>query len=287
MKPTVSSFACALAAILVVLCGGRAAHAQKFEPEVVTRTTDIAAAKEKSEAGRVLAEISAGSIELTVDANADAPRIEAEFTVDGLDQKDVARRAELAKLYAERAADQTVVVKPMFAGKPMPRDRVKLRIVMPSAGDTNLRAVAGDITVTGTTGKLKIATKKGDVRVASHAGNIDVSAGSGAVELRAIGGGVRAVATDGALTIELADGNDLPFEAETRTGELRVEVGADFDGLVKMHSTGGRIDVRDSAGRARVPHAGDHSKTVEIGAASGQSELRSTTGAIKLTIRSK
>ena len=113
------------------------------------------------------------------------------------------------------------------------------------------------------------------------------SAAQGYVELLGIGGAVKALATDGALTISLADGNDHPFDAQTRTGELRVEVGVDFDGVVKMHSTGGRLDVRDSAGRTRVPNAGDHSKTVEVGAASDQSELRSTTGAVRLTVRAK
>jgi len=179
------------------------------------------------------------------------------------------------------------VVKPILAGKAMPRDRVKLRVVMPSVGDASLRAASGDVTVEGTGGKLKIVTKKGDVRVKNHAGGVDVNGAGGLVELLGIGGAVKALATDGALTISLADGNDHPFDAQTRTGELRVEVGVDFDGVVKMHSTGGRLDVRDSAGRTRVPNAGDHSKTVEVGAASDQSELRSTTGAVRLTVRAK
>jgi hypothetical protein len=272
--------------VSAVACTG-GAYAQKFDPQVVVRTADVAAAREKGVAERLLVEIVDGSIEVTVDANADVPRIEAEFTVDGGDPKDVARRAELAKLYAERAADQTVVVKPILAGKAMPRDRVKLRVVMPSVGDASLRAASGDVTVEGTGGKLKIVTKKGDVRVKNHAGGVDVNGAGGLVELLGIGGAVKALATDGALTISLADGNDHPFDAQTRTGELRVEVGVDFDGVVKMHSTGGRLDVRDSAGRTRVPNAGDHSKTVEVGAASDQSELRSTTGAVRLTVRAK
>ncbi len=261
--------------------------AQETVIQTVERIVDIAAAKAEGHAERIMAEASNGSIELVVDATLDAPHIEATFTVEGEDEKDVARRAELVKLFAERAADQTLVVRPIFPGKEMPRDTVRVRIVVPKSGDCTLRSANGALTVTGTAGKLKLNAKNGAIRVERHTGSVDANAANGAIEILHAGGEVRASAANGAITVSLADGNDLPFEIETRTGSVRVEVGTDFDGIVKMHTTGGELSVSDSGKRARTPQSTDHARTIEIGAAGVTSEARSTTGSVKLTIRAK
>lgn len=264
------------------------AHAgDEVEPAKVERTADLAAAREAGFAERVIAEIASGSLELVVDASISRPRIEAEFTVDGEDEKDVKRRSELVKLFAERVADQTIVVQPMFPGKPMAHDAARIRIIVPKTGDASLKSTKGAIKAAGTAGKLKTMTKEGAIRVERHAGSIDASADAGAIELLDAGGEVRVAAGDGAVTVVLANGNDLPFDIETRNGLVKLEVGSDFDGVVKMHSTSGKIDLSDSGKRARVPQSSDHSRTVEIGAAGGHSEVRTTAGAIKLKIRTK
>lgn len=273
----------------ILVAAPLSAHAQeeKVATGSVERTAEIAASKDQAAADRVIAEIGAGSIELVVDANRDAAHIEADFTIDGRDDKDVKRRTELVKLYAERAADQTIVVQPMFPGKAMPRDSVRVRIVVPKSGEVTIRSVAGSITTTGTAGKMKLTTKSGAVKVKDHAGSLDVHAGDGPVEIAGARAEVRVNAGNGAVAVSLADGNDLPFEIEARNGEVRVEVGAAFDGIVKMHTTAGDLDVSDPAKRSRLPQTTDHSKTVEIGAATGNSEIRTTTGSIRLAIRSK
>jgi hypothetical protein len=264
------------------------AHAgDDVDPAKVERTADLAAAREAGVAERVIAEVAAGSLELVVDPNISRPRIEAEFTVDGEDEKDVKRRSELVKLFAERVADQTIVVQPMFPGKPMERDAARIRITVPKAGDASLKGTKGAVKAVGTSGKLKASTKEGAIRIERHAGSVDASADAGAIEIVDAGGEVRVAAGDGAVTVVLADGNDLPFDIETRNGLVRLEVGADFDGIVKMHSTSGKIDLSDPGKRARVPQSSDHSKTVEIGAAGGHSEVRTTAGAIKLKVRAK
>ena len=264
------------------------AHAgDDVDPAKVERTADLAAAREAGLAERVIAEVAAGSLELVVDPNISRPRIEAEFTVDGEDEKDVKRRSELVKLFAERVADQTIVVQPMFPGKPMERDAARIRITVPKAGDTSLKSTTGAIKSTGTAGRLKVATKRGAIRVERHAGSLDASGDAGIIEILEAGGEVRVATGDGAVTVVLANGNDLPFDIETRNGTVKLEVAADFDGVVKMHATNARIDVNDSGKHARIPQSSDHSKTVEVGAAGGHSEVRTTAGAIKMKIRAK
>ena len=110
-----------------------------------------------------------------------------------------------------------------------------------------------------------------------------------AISVNVVGAGaeVRVSAANGAVSVALADGNDLPFEVETRNGTARVEVGAQFDGIVKMHSTSGSIDVTDPARRGKSPQSSDHSKTIELGAASAHSEIRTTSGAVRLAVRAK
>lgn len=257
------------------------------ETASVAKSADIAAAKEKGAADRVVAEVINGSIELVVDDGRDAPLVEAEFTVDGNDEKDIKRRSELVRLYAERAADQTVVVQPIFPGKAMKRDSVKVRIVVPKCGDTSLKCTNGAVTTAGTAGKLKISTRNGAIKVANHAGSIDANAANGGVEIKGAGAEVRVSAGNGAVEVSLADGNDLPFEVESKTGTVRVEVGPTFDGIVKMNTTTGEISLSDSGKRLRTTHETEHSRTVELGAAGGTSEIRTTTGSVRLAVRSK
>jgi hypothetical protein len=254
---------------------------------IITRTIEVAAAKDKNAADRVIAEVANGSIELIVDAGRDRPQVEAEFTIDGSDEKDVKRRSELVRLFAERAADQTVVVQPIFPGKAMKRDSVKLRIVVPKCGEASMKSANGSLMTAGTAGKLKLVAKNGAIKISKHAGSIDASATNGAIDIEGAGAEVRASATNGAVSVALADDNDLPFDVESSNGTVRVEVGAGFDGIVKMHTTTGSLDVSDSARRARTTQSTEHSKTVELGAAGGQSDIRTTTGSIRLTIRAK
>jgi DUF4097 and DUF4098 domain-containing protein YvlB len=257
------------------------------DPVRVEKSVEIAAARDKNTAERVIAEITSGSIKLSVDPTRDQPHVEAVFSVDGADEKDVKRRSDLVKLYAERASDGTIVVRPMFPGKAMKRDSVEIQIVVPKCGESNLKAISGAITAEGTAGRMKVQTKSGAVRIAQHAGSIDAASGDGALEITDAAAEVRAASTGGAITVSLADANDLPFDIESRGGRVKVEVGAGFDGAVKMHTTSGDIDVSDSARLARVTQSSEHSKAVEVGKAGGGSEVRTTTGSIRLTVRSK
>jgi hypothetical protein len=253
----------------------------------ITRSALISAAKDMKAGDRVIAEVARGSIELVVDEGRDTPQVEAEFTVDGSDEKDVKRRSELVRLFAERAADQTVVVQPIFPGKAMKRDSVKLRIVVPKCGEASMKIANGALTTAGTAGKLKLVAKNGAIKISKHAGSIDANTTNGAIDIDGAGAEVRASATNGAVSVSLTDDNDLPFDVESSNGTVRVEVGAGFDGIVKMHTTTGSLDVSDSARRARTTQSTEHSKTVEIGAAGGQSDIRTTTGSIRLTVRGK
>ncbi|MFM1803521.1 MAG: hypothetical protein RL136_400 [Planctomycetota bacterium] len=253
----------------------------------VERVEEIAIGRDPDAGERVVADAAVGSIELRVDPSVRSPRIEAEFTVDGRDAKDLERRQQLVRLYASRAADQSIVVQPIFPGKKMDRDDVVIRIIVPKSADTSLRTAQGTLTVTGTTGKLRLNAKSGAIRVEGHKGALDATAGDGAITLAGIDGTVRASATAGEISLTLAEGTDFPFELESRNGAIRVEVGAEFDGAVRMHTTGGRIEVSDPGDRSRTPQSGDFTRTVEIGSAGGQSDIRTTTGAIRLSIRRK
>jgi hypothetical protein len=283
----ISALTCTVACTLACTLISAPASAQSTSTASVDRSVDIPAAKEKGAAERIVGEAVNGSFEIVVDATADAPRIEAQFTIDGTDEKDVKRRTELIKLFAERAADQTIVVQPIFPGKSMPRDNVKVRIMVPKCGDTSVRSANGTLSATGTAGKLKLIAKNGAIRIENHTGSVDAYSMNGAIDIIGATAEVRASATNGQVTVTMADNNDLPFDLETRNGAVHMEVGVGFDGIVKMHTTSGGLDLSDSGKRARTPQSSDHGKTVEIGAAGGTSEIRTTTGSINLTIRSK
>ena len=288
-----SSSIASLALSLAVSCGIVARDARAQDDDAANtakleRTAEIEPAKDKAAAERIIAEIGSGSIELSVDPGADRTRVEAEFVVDGRDDKDVKRRSELVKLYATRAADQTVVVQPMFPGKPMRRDSARIRIIVPRCAEASLKSTSGALTALGTAGKLRLNAKSGALKVERHTGSIDAVTGDGTIDITGATAEVRASAgAGGDVKVALADGNDLPFDIEARTGSVRIEVAKDFDGTVKMHTTSGDLDLSDPGKRTRTPQTSEHTRTIEVGAPGGQSEVRTTTGSVKLVVRAK
>jgi hypothetical protein len=236
---------------------------------------------------RILAEIQDGEIELVVDPKLAETKVTAEFTVDGEDAKDVERREQLVRVYAERAADGTIVVQAMFPGKPMKRDRVKAVILTPGTGDSMVKSVNGAIRVRGTSGSLRAATKNGSIKVSEHTGSVDATAQNGSIDVALATDGVRATSTNGAVRVSLADGNDHPFEIESKAGTVELELSSAFDGMLRVTTVSGSITLDDPARRARTPEIGDHSLTVEFGAAAGQSHIETTAGSVVVRLRAQ
>jgi len=234
---------------------------------------------------RILAEIQDGEIELVVDPKLAETKVTAEFTVDGEDAKDVERREQLVRVYAERAADGTIVVHAMFPGKPMKRDRVKAVILTPGTGDSMVKSVNGAIRVRGTSGSLRVATKNGAIKVSEHTGSVDATAQNGSIEIALATDGVRATSTNGTVRVSLSDGNDHPLEIESKAGAVELELGSAFDGALRITTVSGSITLDDPSKRARTPEIGDHSLTVEFGAAAGQSHIGTTAGSVVVRLR--
>ncbi|MDI9402388.1 MAG: DUF4097 family beta strand repeat-containing protein [Limnohabitans sp.] len=254
----------------------------------VAHASEIARARDEdgSEvADRVLAEVPRGSIKLTVDRKAREASIEAEFTVDGTDAKDVERRSKLVSLYAVRAADGTVVATPVFPGKLMERDAVKLVIRVPASSDTALKGGEGSVEVRGTSGDLRVSTKSGAITIADHTGLIDARTESGAISIAGATEAVKVKSTSGAISISLADGNDHPFDAESKSGAIAAEVGTSFDGVLRLLSARGEVSLSDDTKRARVVESETHAMTVEFGAAVSHSEMHSMDGRLSITVR--
>jgi hypothetical protein len=255
---------------------GGAAPGQKSDPTVVqsvARSTDIArveGADDATKGGeRIMVDVPIGSIECSVDPNATKTRVSAEFKVDGKDASDAQRRAKVVKLYAERAPDGTIIVDAMFPGAAMPMDAVKLTIVAPPTQELVLKSASGSVRARSTTGALRVSTKSGAIFVEDHGGPVDARTASGRIEIK------RA----------LADGNDHVFSLESRSGAVRVEVGADFDGVVTLASSSGALGVVDPAKRVRIPKQSETRIVSEIGAAAAPSTVDTTSGAATLVVR--
>lgn len=236
---------------------------------------------------RILAEIANGEIEFVVDPKLDETTAVAEFTVDGVDAKDVERREKNTRLFATRSADGTLVFQPVFPGKSLDRDRVKLVIRTPGTGDSMVKSANGSIVVRGTSGALRVNTKNGSIKIANHTGGIEATAQNGSIEIALATDGVRATTANGAIRVSLADGNDHPFEVETKAGAVDFELPAQFDGIVRVTTVSGGITLDDPAKKARTPEIGDHSVTAEYGAAAGESRIETTAGAVVLRSRAQ
>lgn len=279
---------------LVVLCalafGPRSsAHAQSAAPaeQLVSLRAELPRVPDAKDGERILAEITGGSLDCTVERDAKETRIAAEFTVDGVDAADVTRRAKLVRLYAERASDGTIVVEAVFPGKRMPRDLARISIVAPTTDEVMLKSTVGTVRTKSTTGKLRVRTESGSITVDGHAGPLDARATAGRIGISGVNGAVQATAVDGAVEVALVEDNDEPFRIETRAGSVRVEVGAEFDGVVDMTTTTGTLSIVDPAKRVRPSQHSNSRLVAEIGAALGQSEIRSIDGSVTLAVRQK
>ena len=250
--------------------------------QTTTQHADIARVVDAKEGERLMVDIAVGSIDCSVDEKASETRVSAEFTVDGTDAADAARRAKLVKLYAERASDGTIIVDAIFPGKRLPYDAVKLTVVAAPADDIVLKSATGSVHAKGTTGRLRATTKTGAIAIESHRGPIDARATDGRIDVTGANEVVHATTTGGAVSVALADDNDQPFKIESRNGAVRVEVGAAFDGAVNMTTTGGAISVVDPSKRARISQYSDTRIVAEFGAAAGQSEIKTSNGAVTL-----
>lgn len=245
------------------------------------------ATPEEAKGERLIAEVANGSIEIVGTADATETTVSATFTVDGEDAKDAGRRAQTVRLFAERAADGTIVVSTMFPGKSMPKDSVKVRIRIPPAADMAVKSMNGEVSLRTTTGKLRASTRNGAVRIASHAGSVEAVAENGAIEVTDARDHVHATTANGRVQLQFADGVDAPFEVETKNGTVRIEVGATFDGVVRMTTMRGALRLEDGTKSARTPETSDHAMTVELGAGASHSTAESTNGAITLAVRAK
>lgn len=254
-------------------------------PEKVERSASIEPVEHVKEGEELLVQSTNGSIELRGDPKATEVRVEAHFEVDGEDEKDVTRRAQLVRLYAERAPDGAVVVDAVFPGKAMPRDRARIVVVAPKLARATLRSASGAIDVRSTTGLLRLTTRSGTIDVRDHAGPVEAQSTSGAIRMSGLGEGVRATTGSGGVEVRLADGNDHPTHVESKSGAVLFEAGSGFDGAIDATTTSGEISIDDPGKRARVPTQGAHRARVEVGAATVHSEIQTTSGAIAIRVR--
>jgi DUF4097 and DUF4098 domain-containing protein YvlB len=104
---------------------------------------------------------------------------------------------------------------------------------------------------------------------------------------RATGIAERSATANGAIRVSLADGNDHPFEIESKAGTVDFELSAHFDGMVRVTTISGAITLDDPAKKVRTPEIGDHSVTAEYGAAAGESRIETTSGAVVLRSRAQ
>lgn len=235
---------------------------------------------------RVVAETPNGSIELaSVDGLAEV-RVMVALRVDGTSPEEAEQRLSLARIFAERSDDGTIVVQPIFPGKRMPRDAADLRIEVPRAGDANLRTDNGAIATRRTEGTLRATTGNGAVLVEDHRGSVDASTQNGAIDLRGIAGIVRARSANGAIDVVFGDGGAHEIDAASRNGSVRVEIGAGFSGVFQMLGAPGAILVEDPLGRSKV-RGEDSARIVEVGTGGPSSRIDAGNGVATLVIRAR
>lgn len=272
---------CAIVLAAVADAAGSAPPVSKVE-----RTARVEPVEHVADGEELVVEGANGSIELRGEPDAKEFRIEAFLEVDGEDEKDVARRAQLARLYAERAPDGAVVVDAVFPGKRMARDRARIVVIAPRLAKTTLRAASGAIEVRGTSGILRATNGSGAIEIRDHVGPIEARTSSGAIVVSGASGGVRATSGSGAIEVRLADdADDHASRIESKSGPVLFEAGRGFDGSIDASTTGGAIVVDDPSARGRVPSEGPHRTRVEVGAAAVHSEIQTSTGPITIRLR--
>jgi len=245
-----------------------------------------------------------GAVSVTADAAATSVHVTAEITCTGLTFAEAQERLGATILSVERAADQTLVVKPVFAGGARGNDSASITITIPNARGAMITTSNGSIDAKGLVGTLTLASSNGRVQVERHNGDVSIDTSNGRIELVAISGTVRAEtsngringadlggpvtarSSNGGITIALSLAQRGPMHLHTSNGAIDATVGPGFAGRVAFDTSNGRVSVHDAANRVSIREIDKNDGWIVVGEDASSSQVETSNGRITFTIAS-
>lgn len=156
------------------------------------------------------------------------------------------------EVVVEQRGDQIVVLAPRerggFFGN---RDKLRVRVSLPTGSELATKLGSADVTATGRLGTAKIRTGSGDVRLTDIDDEAIIETGSGDIEIGSVGHELRVKSGSGDIEIDHLGGSGTIATAS---------------GDVQIATASGPIHVRSASGDLRIREA---QNGVELNTASG------------------
>lgn len=206
----------------------------------------------------VTAPIQAGSPIRVESANGAVSVVAAEVAqveIDATFYSDSQERLDQAKIVAERLADGTLSVRPVWPGGRLNNEGATITVRTPSANGVHIETSNGSVNISGLKGYAYMDTSNASIVVRGHDGEIFADTSNGAINIADATGKVTADTSNASVTLTLANDNPGPLDITTSNGSVTLAVGEAFTGVLKATTSNGRI-TSTAKGSANLPTSG-------------------------------
>ncbi len=210
-------------------------------------------------------------------------------------------RLEETKISAERSADGTLAIEPVWpAGGRRPNEGCGFEVAILDARGIDVQTSNGDIDLTGMGGKAELKTDNGSVTVRSQAGGVRVKTTNGSITLdgvegRAVArtnnakirisgatGPVEAKNSNGPVDVQLSSDNEGPIQVVTNNAKVRLALSQVFKGALHLKTSNGKVKF-DKPEHVQVIKSGHSSARLRVGEGGSPSSVKTNNGAIRVS----
>ena len=211
-------------------------------------------------------------------------------------------RLAAVKLRTTREADGTLDIRADWPdGGPRGMEGCSFAIEIPDAigvdletsnGAINLEAMGGSallrtrngaVDVRAHDGSVRADTTNGKIRLVDVIGNVIAHGSNGRISVERCSGSVEAETTNGSVDVAQTSEGKGPLLLTTTNGSITAEIGRAFRGALRLRTVNGPAEFNEVAG-LRVVSRTRNSADLEVGSGTPQSSLRTTNGAVRVTL---
>lgn len=196
-------------------------------------------------------------------------------------------RADAVVISGEVVGEEWLEIHALWPDSRTSSEGVSFSIDGPGGRPVRVRTSNGQIGLTGFADGADLRTSNGAITVKGHSGRLDAETSNGAVTVLEACDAVAAETSNGSVRIELADEGAGPVRVGTSNGGVTLVVGPAFAGQIEGETSNGSVTVGggvESAG-VRLLRDGRASKRVQIREGESVSTIRTSNGAIRITVR--
>lgn len=231
------------------------------------------------------APIQASSPIRVVSANGSIAVVASDVTqveIDATFYSDSRDRLDRATLVAERLADGTLSVRPVWPGQRRGNEGASITVRTPSANGVHIDTSNGSVNISGLAGKAFLDTSNASIVVREHVGEIFADTTNGSINIADATGKVTADTSNASITVSLAKDNPGPVEIKSSNGSVTFLVGEAFVGKLSADTSNGRVNLLGFGSGVSGLTTTKKSATMTVGEAVHTSRVKTSNASITI-----